>query len=139
MQLTKLDRWLRERYIYRTHIYTMRLPETGIPSSVMVEELEDSPTRKFRFRMVANADHDVTAVLNALREGNQMFATRIVETYPWYRSIIAPEGKSFFFRVVWIMMALMGVAVVVFLALRVLADETLMEQILEAFQLFTES
>lgn len=138
MQLTKFDRWLRERFIYRTHIYTMRVPEAGIPSSVMVEELEDSPTRKFRFRMVANADHDVTAVLAVLKEGNQMFATRIVETNPWYRSIIAPEGKSFFFRIVWIMIALMGVAVVILLGLRVLADETLMKQLMESFNLFKE-
>ncbi len=139
MQLTKFDRWLRERYIYRTHIYTMRVPEAGIPSTVMVEELEDSPTRKFRFRMVANADHDVSAVLTALREGNQMFATRIVETNPWYRSIIAPEGKSFFFRIVWIMIALMGVVVVIFLAMRVLADETLMKNLTDSLNLFKES
>jgi hypothetical protein len=138
MQLTKFDRWLRERFIYRTHIYTMRMPEAGIPSTVMVEELEDSPTRKFRFRMVANADHDVAAVLTALREGNQMFATRIVETNPWYRSIIAPEGKSFFFRIVWITIALIGLAVVIILALRVMADETLMKQLKESLNLFME-
>ena len=136
MQLTKFDRWLRERFIYRTHIYTMREPEAGIPSTVTVEELEDSPTRRFRFRMVANAEHDVTAVLTTLREGNQMFATRIVEANPWYRSIIAPEGKSFFFRLLWILIALMGLMVVIFLGLRVMADETLMKQLRESLNLF---
>ena len=138
MQLTKFDRWLRERYIYRTHIYTMRVPEVGVPSTVVVEELEESPSRKFRFRLVANADHDVSAVLTALREGNQMFATRIVEENPWYRAIIAPEGKSFFFRIVWSVIALIGVAVVIYLATLVWADETLKQQLMESLNLFTE-
>lgn len=136
MQLTKFDRWLRERYIYRTHIYTMRMPDGGIPSSVMVEELEDSPMRRFRFRMVANAEHDVSAVLTALRDGNQMFATRIVETNPWFKSIIAPEGKSFFFRIVWILLVLMGVVAVIFLGMRIMADEVLKAQLIESFNLF---
>ncbi len=108
-------------------------------ATVMVEELEDTPTRKFRFRMVANADHDVNAVLTALREGNQMFATRIVETNPWYRSIIAPEGKSFFFRIVWILIAMVGLAVVIFLGWRVMNDATLMKQLTESYNLFKES
>ncbi len=101
MQLTKFDHWLRERYIYRTHIYAMRLPQGTLPHDVLIEELEDSPTRRYRFRFVANAADDVEAVLAALKEGNQMFATRIVEENSWYKPIIAPQGKSFFFRLFW--------------------------------------
>ena len=138
MQLTKIDRWLREKFIYRTHIYTMRLPETGLPSDVMVEELEDSPTRRYRFCLVANATHDVEAVLNSLKVGNQMFATRIVETNPWYRKIIAPDGKSFFYRVVWTGIGVIAVAAVVVMAQRVMANELLQEQLMEGFKLFRD-
>ena len=63
MQLTQFDRWLRERFIYRTHIYTMRLPEAGVPSQVLVEELEDSPTRRYRYRLIVNAKRDVENLL----------------------------------------------------------------------------
>ena len=36
MQLTKFDRWLREKFIYQTHIYTMRLPESALPAQVLI-------------------------------------------------------------------------------------------------------
>ncbi len=136
MQLTQIDRWLRERFIYRTHIYTMRLPEQGVPSQVLIEELEHSPTRRYRYRLIVNAKRDVEALLNILREGNQMFATRVVETNPWYKPLIAPKGKSFFFRVFWWGFAAVAVMSLVFLAFQVMSNEELKGQLLEAFDLF---
>lgn len=136
MQLTSFDRWLRERFIYRTHIYTMRLPESGVPSQVLVEELESSPTKRYRYRMIVNAKRDVEALLQILREGNQMFATRVVETNPWYKPIIAPKGKSFLFRAFWWLMAAASVAGLFVLGYIVLTNEELKGQIMEAFELF---
>ena len=101
MQLTQIDRWLRERFIYQTHVYTMRLPESGLSRQVTIEELEETPGRRYRYRLVVNAKRDLESLLTALRSGNQMFVTRVVETDPWYRPIIAPRGKSFFFRTFW--------------------------------------
>jgi len=139
MQLTKFDHWLRERYIYRTHIYAMRIPEAGIPNDVLVEELEDTPTRRYRYRFIANATADVDAVLVALKQGNQMFATRIVEENTWYKPIIAPHGKSFFFRLVWTGIALLGVFAVLTAVAIVLANAELRQQLIESLKLFTES
>jgi hypothetical protein len=136
MQLTQFDRWLRERFIYRTHIYTMRLPESGVPSQVLVEELEQSATKRYRYRLIVNAKRDVEALLIALREGNQMFATRIVETNPWYKSIIAPKGKSFFFRLFWWLVALGASLVALVLGYIVLTNEELKSQLIESFNLF---
>ena len=101
MQLTQIDRWLRERFIYQTHVYTMRLPESGLSKLVAIEELEESAGRRYRYRLIVNAKRDLESLLTALRSGNQMFVTRIVERDPWYRPIIAPRGKSFFFRTFW--------------------------------------
>ena len=101
MQLTQIDRWLRERFIYQTHVYTMRLPESGLSNRVAIEELEESAGRRYRYRLIVNAKRDLESLLTALRSGNQMFVTRIVERDPWYRPIIAPRGKSFFFRTFW--------------------------------------
>ena len=136
MQLTRIDRWLRERFIYRTHIYTMRLPEAGLPEGVLVEELEETPARRYRFRLVANGERDVESVLHALRLGNQMFATRIVETNPWYRKIIAPEGKSFCFRVFWWGITVMAVMGVITIGGIVAANDTLRGNLMEAVDLF---
>ena len=136
MQLTQIDRWLRERFIYRTHIYTMRLPETGVPSQVLVEELEQTPTRKYRYRLIVNAKRDVENLLAMLREGNQMLATRVVETNPWYKPIIAPKNKSFFFRVFWWGIALVSVLTVLILGYVVLTNEELKSELIESLNLF---
>lgn len=138
MQLTKIDRWIREKLIYRTHIYTMRLPEAGLPSGVLVEELEDSPTRKFRYRLIANAERDVNLVITTLKEANQMFATRIEEANPWYKKIVAPEGKSFAFRLMWIGFAAILVLSVVTLGIIALSDEELRANLIESFELLKD-
>ena len=138
MQLTQFDRWLRERFIYRTHIYTMRLPESGVPSQVLVEELEQSATRRYRYRLIVNAKRDADALLRVLREGNQMFATRVVETNPWYKPIIAPKGKSFFFRLFWWGVAVGAVLAVLILGFIVLSNDELKAELMDAFKLFRD-
>lgn len=138
MQLTKFDRWIREKYIYRTHIYAMRMPEGPLPRDILIEELEDTPTRRYRYRFIANATADVDALLHALKQGNQMFATRIVEADPWYKPIIAPKGKSFFFRLLWTAIALFGVFLVLTTVAVVWANEELREQLIDSLKLFTE-
>ena len=98
-------------------------------------------TDKFKaeaVKLIVEEGYSISQAARNLGEGNQMFATRIVEENPWYRAIIAPEGKSFFFRIVWSVIALIGVAVVIYLAMMVWADETLKKNLLESLNLFTE-
>jgi len=136
MQLTQFDRWLREKFIYRTHVYTMRLPESGVPSQVMVEELEDAPTRRYKYRLIVSAKRDLETLLAALRNGNQMFTTRVVETNPWYKPIIAPKGKSFFFRMFW-WAVVVGLVIAAFVVgYNILSNEELKSELMEAFNLF---
>ena len=134
MQLTQIDRWLRERFIYETHVYTMRLPESGLSNQITIEELEASPSRRYRYRLIVNAKRDLESLLQALRSGNQMFATRIVETDPWYRPIIAPKGKSFFFRTFW-WVVFAGLATVVLgLGYRISVDDELKDEIMKSVE-----
>ena len=86
---------------------------------------------------MANEDHDVDVVLRTLKEANQMFATRIVEVNPWYRKIIAPKGKSFFFRLVWMGIAMLAVAAIMAMGIRIMMDEVLLQQLKETLELFT--
>ena len=132
MQLTPIDRWLRERFIYQTHVYTVRLPESGLSGQVTIEELEESPSRRYRYRLVVNAKRDLESLLTALRSGNQMFATRIVETDPWYRPIIAPKGKSFFFRTFWWTVTAGFIALALSLTYRINSDEELKAEIVQS-------
>ena len=138
MQLTQFDHWIREKFIYQTHIYTMRLPEAGVPAQVLVEELEESPARRYRYRLIVNARRDVEALLSALRAGNQMFATRVVETDPWYGPIIAPKGKSFFFRIFWWLVMMTIVLFGLVLGYLILSNEELRGEIMDSIQILQD-
>ncbi len=138
MQLTQFDRWLREKFIYRTHIYTMRLPESGVPSQVLIEELDESPTRRYRYRLIVNARRDLEALLAVLRKGNQMFATRVVEGNPWYKSIIAPKGKSFFFQLFWWAVVVVVAFTVIILGYTIITNEELKTEIIESLDLLRD-
>jgi len=101
MQLTRLDRWLRERFVYETHVYTLRLPE-AVPPGVIAEELPESPGRRFKHRFIVRSDAAVQRLIDQLREGNQMFTTRVVDREAWYVPLIAPHGKSITWWFVWL-------------------------------------
>ena len=101
MQLTKLDRWLKERFIYETHIFTLRLPEGELPSGVRVEEVEQNKSGDYRHRIMIKDNEIAENVMKLLKEDHIMHATHVVEGENWYNQRIAPEGKSFTYR--WIL------------------------------------
>lgn len=100
MQLTKFDRWLKECFIYETHIFTLRLPEEGLPRRVIVKELEQGKSGDYKFRLIIKSKKRVEPVIDRLKASHVMYATRIVEGRHWYNSVLAPKGKSFTLR--WI-------------------------------------
>jgi hypothetical protein len=44
----------------------------------------------------------VQRLIQQLREGNQMFTTRVVDREAWYVPLIAPQGKSITWWFVWL-------------------------------------
>jgi len=101
MQLTKLDRWLKERFIYETHIFTLRLPECKLPKGVEIEDVEQNKGGDYRHRIMIKDNEIAQNVMNLLKEDHIMHATHVVEGKNWYNQRIAPEGKSFTYR--WIL------------------------------------
>ena len=101
MQLTKLDRWLKERFIYETHIFTLRLPECKLPKGVEIEDVEQNKGGDYRHRIMIKDNEIAQNVINLLKEDHIMHATHVVEGKNWYNQRIAPEGKSFTYR--WIL------------------------------------
>jgi hypothetical protein len=134
MQLTRLDRWLRERYVYETHIYTLRLPES-IPSGIIAEELPESPGRKFRHRFVLRSDRAVAALIEQLRDGNQMFTTRVVDREAWYVPLIAPNGKSITWWFIWLGLTIVVVFTLVHLGRTAWANPELRKNVMEALEI----
>lgn len=93
MQLTRIDRWLKEKFVYEIQILTLRNSE-NVPRRVIETELPEKPGRRFKF-LYRTSDADAAErLLTDLRENNQMFSTKVVDKDAWWVQFIAPEGKS---------------------------------------------
>lgn len=134
MQLTRLDRFLRERFVYETHVYTLRLPAT-IPAGTIAEELPESPGRKFKHRFILRSDKAVAALIAELRNANQMFTTRVVDREAWYVPLIAPNGKSVTWWLVWAAFTAVGVFGLIYVAKMAWANEELRKNVMEALEI----
>ncbi len=99
--LTKVDHWLRETFLLRTEIYTMRLPE-GLPSGVKTQELPESASRQHKFRLLCPSSKVADGLAVRFREEGLMFATQVVEKNPWFKPLIAPQNGSVVFNVFWL-------------------------------------
>ncbi|MBT8036167.1 MAG: hypothetical protein KJO21_01365 [Verrucomicrobiae bacterium] len=101
MQLTRFDHWLKERFIYETHIFTLRLPEEGFGPGVEIQEFEQKKGGDYRHRLIIKDNKRAEEVIAQLRKGHIMHATHIFEGKNWYNRHLAPkDGKSFTFQ--WI-------------------------------------
>lgn len=134
MQLTRLDRYLRSRFVYETHIYTLRLP-ASIPAGTIAEELPESPGRKFKHRFILRNDKAVQELIEELRSANQMFTTRVVDREAWYVPLLAPNGKSVTWWLVWACFTAMGVFGLIHVAKIAWANEELRKNVSEAMKI----
>lgn len=100
MQLTRLDHWLRERFVYETHVFTMR-PPAELPTGVIAEELPDAPGRTYRHRFIARRPDLATRLIATLKAHNQMYTTRVIDRRAWYVPLLAPKGKSLTYWLAW--------------------------------------
>lgn len=110
MQLTRFDRWLREKYVHEIHVYSLRPPQV-LPGGIRAEDLPDAPGRKYKHRYVARSSQAADALIAEFKEHNQMFTTRIVDRKGWHIRLIAPEGKSVTWWIAWVIVASIGILV----------------------------
>ena len=93
MQLTRFDRWLREKFVYETHIQTLREPEF-IPSGIRSVELPDAPGKRYKHLFIARSEAVADEFIRQLKENSQMYTTQIVDRDAWFVPLIAPKEKS---------------------------------------------
>ena len=93
MQLTRLDRWLKEKFVYEIQILTLR-PAEEVPRGIRVLDLPEKPGRRYRHLYTTGNGEKAERLLSSLKENNQMFTTKIVDKEAWWVQFIAPEGKS---------------------------------------------
>lgn len=135
MQLTRFDRWLREKFLYETHIYTIS-PATTVPPGVRVQDLPEEPGKRFRHLYIARKSKAADALIATLREGSQMFTTRIVDRKAWYIPYVAPERRS----VTWWLISTVVFTILVGLVIRVCVglwnDPEIRQNLLESIDIF---
>ena len=134
MQLTKLDRWLKERFIYETHIFTLRLPEGELPSGVRVEEVEQNKSGDYRHRIMIKDNEIAENVMKQLKEDLIMHATHVVEGENWYNQRIAPEGKSFTYMWIFRFFGLIMVCAGAYGAFKLSQNEELRSTIMDTIE-----
>lgn len=134
MQLTRLDRWLREKFVHETHVYTLRLPEK-VPAGVLIENLPDIPGRRFKHRFIARKGAAVEALISTLKENNQMFTTRVVDRHAWYVPIVAPKDRSITWWLIWLLLSAGGGLGLAHLGRTLWANDELRRNILEALDI----
>lgn len=112
MQLTRFDRWLREHFVYETHIQTLRAPES-IPKGILAQALPDVPGKRFKHLFIVRNNKTADAFIASLRDANLMFFTSVVDRKAWFVPLIAPKGKSLTWTLVWIVLANISVYFVI--------------------------
>lgn len=112
MQLTRFDRWLREKFVYETHILTLRPPEQ-IPAGIRAMDLPEAPGKRYKHLFIARRSKDADELISNLKENSQMYATQIVDREAWFVPLIAPKEKS----VSWWLISVAVISVSVFYVL----------------------
>ena len=93
MQLTRFDRFLREKFVYQTHIQTLR-PVEELPKGVRAVDLPDAPGKRYKHLYVAKSTKAADALINYLKENGQMYTTQVIDRDSWFVPFIAPKEKS---------------------------------------------
>jgi len=96
MQLTKLDRWLKERFIYETHIFTLRIPDEALPDGVTVHPMEENKGGDYNHRLIIKDNELAEYVVDLLKRNQVMHATHVMESKNWYNKHIAPKHNGSF-------------------------------------------
>lgn len=134
MQLTKLDRWLKERFIYETHIFTLRLPERRLPGGVKVVELEQNKGGDYRHRLIIKDNALAETVIGQLKDDHIMHAVHVVEGENWYNKRIAPEGKSFTYMWLFRFVSMIFVCAAAYGVLQLAQNEELVKTIKDTIE-----
>ncbi len=112
MQRTRFDSFLREKFVYQTHIQTLR-PVELLPRGVRAIDLPDAPGKRYKHLYIAKSTKAADALILHLKENGQMYTTQIVDNDAWFVPFIAPKEKS----VTWWLISTTVIVACVFFAL----------------------
>ncbi|MGJ8676826.1 MAG: hypothetical protein ACSHX0_04870 [Akkermansiaceae bacterium] len=113
MQLTKLDHWLKQKFVYQTYIFCLRLPEKKLGRGVSVKSLETVKTGDFKYKLVIKDNKVAERTFSILKSEHIMHATHIVNGKGLLNKWIMPDkGRSFTWQMVGRLLILMTLCTV---------------------------
>ncbi|MCX6880032.1 MAG: hypothetical protein NTW21_40455 [Verrucomicrobia bacterium] len=134
MQLTRFDRWLRERFVYETHIKTLRAPE-AIPRGIRAAALPDLPGKRFKHLFIVRNTKTADAFIASLKDANLMFFTSVVDRKAWFVRWIAPKHKSFTWILAWLVLGSTSTYYGAMYLIDLFSDPKLRQMCAEAFEI----
>jgi len=111
MQQTNLDRLLRRKYVYVTHIYTNTLPHT-VPTGVKVDETTSELGGMYLYRFTAKTDKQLNELTARLEVENITYTSRIADQPGIRDKLLNSEHQSFTIQMVWLFFIIAIVAVI---------------------------
>jgi hypothetical protein len=134
MQLTRFDQWLRRRFVHETHIYTLSDPGE-VPRGVCRKPLPENPGRRFNHWFVVRNEKTAEQFITMLKSNNQMYNTRVYDRKGLLASVVAPAGKSFTWKCVWMVVGGIGATSVVRYVMGLWSDPEIQENLKGALEI----
>ena len=101
MQQTQIDRWLRKKYVYISHVYCNTLPQ-GLPYGVTVEETTADCGGRYRYRLTPKNDKILDELTAHLEVANITYTSRIADHEGMGDKMLNDPNKSFTMQVAWL-------------------------------------
>lgn len=134
MQLTRLDRWLKEKFAIETHVQVLRMPER-LPRGIKVIDLPDIPGRRFQHMFIIRKSSKADELFAILKDESMMYSTQIVTRDAWYVKFLAPKEKSFTWSIISWLIILAAIAGAATLVIRLLQDAEIRENLRDALEI----
>lgn len=96
MQLTKLDHWLKQKFLHQTYIFSLRLPEQKLPRGVKISNVKSNKKGDYKYKLAVKNNEVAQKAIGILKEEGLMHSTHIVDVSNRFNKLIVPSsGRSF--------------------------------------------
>tara|TARA_R110002096_G_scaffold332415_1_gene526453 strand:+ start:1471 stop:1917 length:447 start_codon:yes stop_codon:yes gene_type:complete len=110
MQQTPLDRWLRKKYVYVSHVYCNTLPQ-GLPYGVTVEETTGESGSMYLYRLTPENDKILDELTAHLEVANITYTSRVSDNEGLGDKMLNDQNKSFTMQIAWLIFIVIILAV----------------------------
>jgi hypothetical protein len=135
MQLTRFDRWLREKFVYQTQIHTLRPPES-LPAGVKAVKIPNVAGTRYKFLYVSNKTAAAERLISNLKEAGQMYTTQVVDRDRWYVPLLAPKTKSVTWWTISTIFTIIAICGIIAVVSNLAADAEFRKNLADSFDLF---